>query len=483
MEIGKSKDEVVMESPQKSDEGKMELYLYSLRKLAEQNVKSNVNDLTKLNNLKAFFFLSGEMIREYPENRYAVIVMDIAQFKAVNEFCGRSAGDNLLRYIAQLYSDLEKNRAYTIVCHVRADIFCLCTAYEEKQELVDIVNQLGDAIDTYDIAYKVLPAFGICESVEEHPAVSYLKDCATMALQEIKGKFFARYIFFDDKMRQQQMREKQIENDIVEALKNKNFVLYIQPKVDMDSGRVIGGEALVRWLHPQKGIISPAEFVPVLEKNGFIINVDVYVWEEVFRFLGQLMEEGIQPVPVSINVSRVHAYDKEFCRTLCDLRDKYNVPPPYVPLELTESAFLADEEGMYNRLKFLRAQGFKVSMDDFGTGYSTMNMLKNQPMDEIKIDRAFITDMDNPKSKVIIRHTINMLKDLDTSIIVEGVEKKEQQDFLLECGCQKAQGYLYYRPMPVREFEKLVRKQQDHILGAGNSGGANDPDIPDIGTV
>lgn len=454
-----SKEDIIMDSPQKSEEGKKELYLYSLRKMAEQNVRSNIHNLTNLHNLSAFFYLGGELIREKPKLHYSVIVMDIAQFKTINEFCGRAVGDQLLQFIGKCFQVLEDTRENTIVCHARADVFCICTAFINEQELIDIVDNLADTIDSYDIAYKILPSFGICTSWEEQPALSYLKDCASMALQTIKGKFFARYAFFDDNMRRQQLREKQIENDIVEALRNENFALYIQPKVDMKSGKIVGGEGLVRWMHPLKGVICPAEFIPVLEKNGFIINVDIYIWEQVFRFLGHLLEEGVQPVPVSINVSRVHAYNKDFCQTLCSLRDQYNVPPPYVPLELTESAFLADEEGMYQRLQYLREQGFKISMDDFGTGYSTMNMLKNQPMDEIKIDRAFIMDMDNPKSKIIIRHTIDMLRDLDTSIIVEGVENREQKEFLLECGCRRAQGFLFYQPMPIKEFEKLIREE------------------------
>lgn len=461
-------DKVVWESPQKTDEGKQELYLYSLRKMAEQNLETNRVEMTRLHNLRSFFYLAGEQVKDNPDKHFAVIVMDISQFKAVNEFCGREAGDRLLKFIAGCFQEYEDSRALTVVCHIRADVFAMSTVFEREEELVEIVKALGNRIDQFSLAYKILPAFGICVSVEPEPAVSYLKDCATMAMNTIKGKFFASYAFFDDKMRWQQMREKQIENDIVEALEHEDFALYIQPKVEMERGRIVGGEALVRWLHPVKGMIGPTEFIPVLEKNGFIINVDIYIWEKVFQFLGRLLEQGVQPVPISINVSRVHAYDKSFCNTLCELRDKYNVPAPYVPLELTESAFLADEEGMYGCLKLLRRQGFKVSMDDFGTGYSSMNMLKNQPMDEIKIDREFITDMENDKSRIIISHTIQMLKDLETNIIVEGVETDEQKDFLLECGCDRAQGFLFYKPMPVDEFEALLRKQneEDRVNGS-----------------
>lgn len=459
MSYDKARESVINESPQKSDEGKWELYLYSLRKMAENNVESNRVVLTNLHNLKSFFYLCGEMIRENPSKKYGMIVMDIAQFKAVNEFCGRSEGDRLLVFIAQCFQAYEDSRPMTYVCHIRADVFALCTVFEKDEELVDIVEDIRGSIHKFPFAYRVLPSFGISTSTETNPAISYLKDCATIAMNSIKGKFFANYAFFDDEMRRQLLREKQVENDIVSGLENEEIVFYVQPKINMRTGRIVGGEALVRWIHPEKGMISPGEFMPVLEKNGFIINVDEYIWDKVFAYLGKLKEENRELVPISVNVSRVHAYDKNMYDTLMMLKNEYDVPAAFVPLELTESAFLADEQGMYLRMNSLREQGFSISMDDFGTGYSTMNMLKTQPMDEIKIDRALIMDLDNPKSKVIIRHTVDMLKDLDTSIIIEGVETEEQKEFLLQCGCENAQGFLFYRPMPLEEFDNLLRKQ------------------------
>lgn len=459
MSYDKTRESVINESPQKSEEGKWELYLYSLRKMAEDNVESNRAVLTNLHNLKSFFYLCGEMIHENPTKKYGVIVMDIAQFKAVNEFCGRSEGDRLLVFIAQCFQFYEDNRPMTYATHIRADIFALCTVFEEEDELVSIVEDIKGNIHAFPFAYRVLPSFGICTSSEPDPAISYLKDCATVAMNSIKGKFFASYAFFDEDMRRRIMREKQVENDIVSGLENEELVLYVQPKINMRTGRIVGGEALVRWIHPEKGMISPGEFMPVLEKNGFIINVDEFIWKKVFAYLGRLKAENREMVPISVNVSRVHAYDQNMCDTLMRLREEYDIPASFVPLELTESAFLADEQGMYTRMKLLREQGFSVSMDDFGSGYSTINMLKTQPMDEIKIDRELIMDLDNPKSKVIIGHTVDMLKDLDASIIFEGVETEEQKEFLLQCGCENAQGFLFYRPMPLEEFDALLQKQ------------------------
>lgn len=447
---------IIAQSTQKTEEGQMELYLYSLRKMAEQNLESNRNPVTQLYNLRAYFYLCGEQMRMEPDKKYAVMVMDIAQFKAVNEFCGRATGDDVLRVIAHSMQRIELERANTFSCHIRADVFSLFTPFEEEEELIAIVNQIIKDIDAFPINCKILPAFGICTTKQTGLNVSFLKDCATTALNTIKGKFYASYAFFDDKMREEQLREKQIENEIVAALKNGEFALYIQPKVDMTNNKIIGGEALVRWIHPKQGMISPAEFIPVLEKNGFIINVDDYIWEKVFAFIRDLENSDIEPVPISVNVSRVHAYDRNFCKTLCELSEKYQVNPAYIPLELTESAFLGDEQAMYNRMEYLRGLGFSISMDDFGTGYSSMKMLKNQPMDEIKVDREFISDLENDKSRVVISHTIQMLQDMDANIIVEGVETEMQKEFLLEHGCKRAQGFLFYKPMPAEEFRALL---------------------------
>ena len=368
MTYQKAKEEIVESSPQKTDAGKEELYLYSLRKMAEENVENNRTGLTNLHNINSFFYLCGEMIKQQPDKKYGVIIMDIVQFKAVNEFCGRDEGDRLLRFIASCFDWYENNRPDSYACHIRADIFCLCTSYEEVEELEIIVREIRKKITDFPFAYRVQPSFGIGISPERAPAISYLKDCATMAMNSIKGKVYRTYAIFDEKMRSQKMRERQVENDIVSALENGELQLYVQPKVDMRDGRVIGGEALVRWKHPEKGLVPPREFIPVLEKNGFIINVDEYIWEKVFAYLGKLHREDRMLVPVSINVSRLHAYDEKLAETLIRLREEYDVPPEYVPLELTESAFLEDEAGMYRRMESLRERGFLVSMDDFGTG-------------------------------------------------------------------------------------------------------------------
>ena len=441
---------------QEMSEKDFELYIYSLKKLAENNIDKNMSFMTELYNIRAFQFKAAEEMLENPELKFAMIVIDFANFSTINEFCGRTVGDDLLKHTADSMRTFQKE--HVLLSHFRADTFGIFTPFEDKSELIDIVVKLDEMISKFKIPYKVLPAFGICIADSPTMAVSIMRDYATMALESIKGKFYAKYAFFDDEMRSQMLLNKMIENDIVDALENGHILLYIQPKVNMQTGAIEGGEALVRWHHPERGIVMPNSFIPVLERNGLVIDVDICIWRQVFGFLGKRLSEGKRVVPISINISRQHVFDSSFKDRLIDMSKEFNVPPALVPLELTESGFLENQGLMYERMHHLKEYGFKLSMDDFGSGYSNITMLKNEAMDEIKIDKGFVDDIATPKGRSILKHIIEMLRELDLNIIVEGVEEAQQRDFLLGCGCTKAQGYYYYKPMPTADFETLLDK-------------------------
>ena len=228
----------------------------------------------------------------------------------------------------------------------------------------------------------------------------------------------------------------------------------------MRSGKIIGGEALIRWHSVKEGIIYPDEFIPVLEKSGYIVDVDAYVWEKVFAAIHIWKTGGITPVPISVNVSRSHVYQKSFAGVLEKLAQQYDVEPYYVPLEVTESMFTEYVDKLYKNITRLQSAGFRFSMDDFGAGYSSLNMLKDEPVDEVKIDRFFLKDIKKEKSQIVIRNVIHMIQELQLDMIVEGIETKEQAELLMNYGSYKAQGYYYYKPMPMTEFEQLLIKQQ-----------------------
>jgi len=259
-------------------------------------------------------------------------------------------------------------------------------------------------------------------------------------------------------MRRKILREKKIQNDLLIAFEKDEFKVYVQPKVDMNTEVIIGGEALVRWHHQKLGVIPPTDFIPIAENDGLIITIDFWVWEQVFIFIRNRMKSGKKICPVSINISRVHMYNDDFVDKLITLCLEYDVPPEYIILELTESAFSANENLMIELLNELRRFGFHVSMDDFGTGLSSMQMLTKQPLDEIKIDRSFINSMKSSKERIVLENIIRLLKEINIPFIAEGVETSEQKNDLLTYGCNNAQGFLFYKPMPLDEFEKLLDK-------------------------
>lgn len=434
---------------------KDELYLYSLKKMADSNIQENKIPLTGLYGIKAFFYKANELMKSNPDKNFAVIRMDIYRFKTVNEFCGRDEGDKLLKYIAHLFDEYSGD--YAVAGHLRADIFTLCTEFSSKEQLENIAYYIKGKIDEYDISCKVIPAFGICINNGDMD-VSLMCDYADLAIKNIKGKVFRVCEFYDDDMREAMLFEKKIENDIIPALREGHIKTYVQPKVDMRDGSIVGGEALVRWILPDGKMIYPDQFIPVIEKNGYVLDVDNYIWESVCACIKELSEKGIKPVPISVNVSRMHVYQREFTENVRKLAKEYNVSPQLIPLEITESAFTNEENSLYKKVKSLQEYGFKFSMDDFGSGYSSLGMLKSEHVDEVKIDKTFVDDICTSKGRVLLQNVIKMINALGMEMIAEGVETKEQADFLIENGCVYAQGYYYYKPLPIEEFVKLLEK-------------------------
>ena len=273
MEINDIK-KIIAPSPMMTEDGKNELYLYSLKKMADRNAEVSRYSLTGLYGSVAFFYKANECLHSHPHEQYALIRMDIYRFKTINEFCGRTDGDKLLVHISDCFKKYESKDA--VAGHLRADIFALCTPYKTDQDLINIVNDIATKIETFSLPCKILPAFGICKS-EFGMDISLLIDYANLALQTVKGRVFSRYAFYDETLRQQLLYEKKIENEIIPALNNHELEVYIQPKVNMRNNEIIGGEALLRWNHPQDGFLLPNQFIPVLEKSGYIVDVDKYV--------------------------------------------------------------------------------------------------------------------------------------------------------------------------------------------------------------
>lgn len=424
------------------------------RSLEALKYRTEFDTLTGLHNMQSFYARSAEALRRYPDKQYSIIRMDIRRFKVVNDLYGIEEGDKLLRHIGDLLR--ERVSPWEICGRLGGDVFCACVAHTETQILI-FMHSIREKLADYPLPHNIAISFGICKVDDRNTPVSVLCDWAHLALKTIKDSYIRHYAFYDEKLREKILEEKTIESAMHDALLHGQFVLYLQPKVDIATSRIVGAECLVRWRHADGDVMPPEKFISQFEKNGFIIKLDEYVWEEACRLLRAWIDAEKAPVPLSVNVSRMHIHDTRFCKKLLNLSCKYSLDPRLLELELTENAFLENAAELHEAMRTLRHYGFLFSMDDFGTGYSSLNMLKSLPIDSIKIDRGFFDeDVSTERGKIVIRHTIAMATRMRMNIVAEGVENVRQAAFLLEAGCRTAQGYYYSPPLPPPDFEQLA---------------------------
>lgn len=290
--------------------------------------------------------------------------------------------------------------------------------------------------------------------------INLMCDRASLAARTVKGSFMKFCAFYDEQYRTEIIKTTEIERDMNLAITDKQFLMYLQPKYNLTSGDICGAEVLVRWKHPVKGLIQPNDFIPLFERNGFILKLDEYMWEEACRTIANWRAEGKEPVPLSVNISRYHIKNNDLVGVWKRLIRKYDIPAAYLILEITET-FFYDSEDLYVVLTKLQNMGFKLEVDDFGSGFSSLNMIRQVPVNAIKIDKEFLDKkLATDKGKIVISHTIAMAKDLQLGVIAEGVETKEHVDFLKSSDCDIAQGYFFAKPMPLDDFNKLYYGQE-----------------------
>ena len=270
----------------------------------------------------------------------------------------------------------------------------------------------------------------------------------------------SRIAIYDAKVYTQMQRVSRIERSMKDALENHEFKAYLQPKYNLETGKIVGAEALVRWIRKDGTMVYPDEFIPVFEKNGFIVNLDFYILGEICKMIQRRVQAKKSCVPISINQSRVLLQEKDYVSKVAGVLAHYNTPPRYIELELTERIFRDDLTELADMMDKLRTLGVRWSIDDFGTGYSSLNLLKELPVDIIKIDKSFLDETESSEtSKIIIRKTVELTQELDKTVVCEGVETENQADYLRGIRCDMAQGYLYAKPMPMDEFENLMDKE------------------------
>lgn len=413
------------------------------------------DQLTGLYSREFFYQRVNRILEQNPTKEYDLICSDIENFKLVNERSGEKMGDELLCYVAELLRKLLGSG--DICARIRGDVFAFLVEHGECdfEETLDHQAKIGY---TDSPVSNLIIKHGIYENIDRSLPVSVMCDRALLALRHIKnqyGQYIARY---DDSLRLALLREQQILDSMEPALADHQFQVYFQPKHEICSGSIIGAEALVRWNHPQFGFMSPGEFIPLFERNGFISRLDAYVWDETCRILTDWKERGLPLIPISVNLSRSDFNVPDLAERVCNIADSHGVDHELLHLEITESAYTDNPQQIISTIHKLREMGFKIEMDDFGSGYSSLNMLSELPIDVLKMDMHFIQQKATEQNRSILNFIISLSKWLNLPTVAEGVETKEQMEYLKSIGCLYVQGYYYARPMPAKEFEEYLQK-------------------------
>ncbi len=433
--------------------------------LAEDSSIINATENDTLTGLytKDFFFQHARRHDQYyPEIEMDALVINVNRFHLVNELHGRLFGDTVISSIAGQINRILDD-ADGIACRCEADTFFMYIAHKENYESMmnRIVTELTDITGNSHISLRM----GVYQNVDKDIDIEIRFDRATLACNSLRNNYSTGFVIYDDKMHEKELYSNKLIGDMDAGVEKKQFKVYYQPKYDIRSNEpmLTSAEALIRWEHPEYGLVGPGSFVLLFEENGLVQKLDHYVWKEAAAQIKRWKDKFGVTIPISVNVSRIDIYDTGLEQKLLDLVHENGLEPHEYLLEITESAYTDDSQQIIDTVKKLREHGFRVEMDDFGAGYSSLNMLAALPIDALKLDMQFIRKItEDEKDFKMVQLIIDIAKFLKIPVIAEGVETKEQYDLLKGAGCDIIQGYYFSKPVPPEEFEKLIEARVNH---------------------
>ncbi len=424
------------------------------RLLQEQQYLATHDTLTDVFTRQHFMETAEKLMKEYPKEKFVIICSDIRNFKTINDVYGEEVGDKILITLAN--SLKEQYKEPSVYGRIAGDSFGCCML-EKDFDAQSYLAERKLVLHELKLRYPIIDHIGIYKVENMDISVANMCDRALLAVQSIREDYQQEIAYYDQELHEKQLAEQGILRDFQEAFREEQFIIHLQPQIDFKTGKVFGAEALARWKHPQKGMIPPGLFIPLMEQSGMIVTLDQMIWEQACRVLHRWREEGHTDRRLSVNISTKDFFYDDVYKLLTVLIRKYDLPPACLKLEITESAFSLDMANQIAVIEKLQEEGFTIEMDDFGSGYSSLNTLKSIPVDVLKLDMAFLQDDDkHQRSEKILQTIVMLAEQLDLPVIAEGVETKEQAEFLSNIGCDYHQGYLYSKPMPVEEFEQSI---------------------------
>ncbi len=423
----------------------------SILQYEEEHYKATHDALTGIYNEQYFQKVADKKIHTMGKS-YVMLTSDIKDFKLINDIYGMERGDEILRQEARFLKELAKED--DVYGRLGEDHFALCMPKERFDEKVfdSLMEQISDAFA--DEFFRIQMYMGVYEIVDVTEPIFTMIDKCNLAIANIKGDYSSKVAYFDNELLQQEVKKNKIITELDNALMTGQIQMYLQGQCDKQ-GNLVGAEALARWFHPVKGLISPGEFIPVLERSGLIYKLDSKIWEMAAAKLADWKEKGLEDMSISINISVQDQAHLDVYETLKGLVERYHISPKNLKLEITETLFVENMENHRNLLQQLQDYGFFIEIDDFGSGYSSLNVLKDIEADVIKFDMGFLKQSEREeRSRHILSSLVQLILQMDMDIIVEGVELQNQLEELVEMGCEHFQGYYFCRPMPVEDFEE-----------------------------
>ncbi len=430
------------------------------KRIAEASYKDIV---TGYGNYEKFKIDAQDILNNNPSTDYVMLYFNIKNFKYINETYGHSTGDRTLKAVSDvLHKYLQEGE---VCARVISDTFIMLIHYKNQESFMDtfthIKNEIHDACKLIQDRFVVdfITGILIIDETMHSYTINRLVDRAMMAEKSVDLTMGISYAFYDDEYHKKVLNEAQIENSMHGALENKEFCAYVQPKYDIMTNGLIGGELLVRWMSPTKGFLEPASFIPSFEKNGFIYQIDCFMLEEACKSLRRYLDSDIYVMPFSVNLSRITLTQPDFLNNVQNIVEKYYIPHHYIEFEITESIFSENYSQMIDVLNQLKSLDFKINMDDFGTGYSSLTLLKDLPIDVIKLDHDFLSRSaaQDKNAACILKSIIDMAHTLDIRVVSEGIETPEQLEMLKSINCEIGQGFLFAKPMPIADYDKLIK--------------------------
>ena len=410
-----------------------------------------------------FFFEYIRQLMRYNDTQMDAIVLDIEHFHLINEIYGREYGNNVLINVASIIKEKLED-TYGIACRFSADTFYIY--HSCSSDYCTIADQILSEISSASLkSAKIKLRIGINQNVDRDTPPEQWFDHAKLACDGLRGDYTKQTAFYDKNSHERQLYHARLIADIDNSIENKDFIVYYQPKYGILGEKPVlkSAEALIRWNHPELGMISPGDFIPLFESNGLVQKLDRFVWEEAAMQIEKWKKKFGTSLPVSVNVSRIDIFDPELEDRLLGILKKHDLTSSEMLLEITESAYSDSASRLIEVVNNLRRQGFRIEMDDFGSGYSSLNMLTSIPIDVLKMDMKFVRNMLNDeKSLKLCELVMDISRFLDVPVVAEGVEEKEQLDLLKNMGCQLIQGYYFSKPLPADQFEELIKREQNN---------------------